>query len=370
LTATSLHVGSLMQLMILRLFQKMGHKPIILLGGATSLIGDPSFRDEARKLQGEESIQTNLLGIKKSIEKFIKFGDGPTDAILVNNKDWLQNLNYIDFLRDFGQHFSVNKMLSMDSVKIRLDREQHLSFLEFNYMLMQAYDFMYLNENLDCSIQIGGSDQWGNIIQGVEASRKIINKKAFGITTPLLTTASGAKMGKTAQGAVWLNEDLLSPYDYYQYFRNMEDLDVIKFAKLFGEFNDDELTNLEQMSKININQAKEVVAHRITSICHGIENANQALETAKSVFSGDGISTNLPTYEITSTLPARLIDILVDHGIIESKSEAKKLIRNNAIKINDQNIEDELVQISESDALEGNLIKVSLSKKKHILLKI
>lgn len=327
-TAKSLHAGSLIQIMILRLLQKHGHKPILLLGGGTTKIGDPSGKDEARQILTDQKIFENLAGIKKTLEKFIHFGGGASDAMMVNNDDWLRNLNYIDFLREIGKHFSINRMLGFDSVKTRLEREQPLSFLEFNYMIFQAYDFYELNKKYGCTLQIGGSDQWGNIINGVELIRRISAKESFGLTSPLLTTASGAKMGKTAEGAIWLDESMLSPFDYFQYFRNTHDADVGKFLKLFTDL---ELTKIAEIEKQNINEAKKILAFEATKICHGEKAANEAMQKAHEIF----VSKNSAAFEVKEFLvEKKLTEILKDLGATESLGEAKRLIEGKAVKIN------------------------------------
>jgi len=345
-TARSLHVGSLIQIMILRLLQKHNHQPIVLLGGGTTLIGDPSGKDESRQILSNNQIQQNLDGIHKTLTKFINFSDDK--AIFINNIDWLKNINYLEFLRDIGKHFSINRMLSFDSVKLRLDREQPLSFLEFNYMILQAYDFYYLHKNHNCILQIGGSDQWGNIVNGVELIRRMSclessdeTNSAFGLTTPLLTTADGKKMGKTADGAIWLDEELLSPYEYFQYFRNTHDDDVIKFLKLFTDLSLAQIDELAKLQGNQINSAKEILAFEATKICHGEINANQALQKARSIF----INKNNQAFdEKIINLPEnnsiKLIDIIFNINATESKSDAKRLISGNAVKINNQNITD------------------------------
>ncbi|MEM7617702.1 MAG: tyrosine--tRNA ligase, partial [Pseudomonadota bacterium] len=297
-TADSLHAGSLLQIMVLRIFQQYGHKPIILLGGATSQVGDPSGKDNARQMLSKEQILKNKESISQIFKKFLNFGDGSSDAVIVDNSDWLSDINYIDFLRDFGKHFSINRMLNFDSVKLRLDRQQSLSFLEFNYMLLQAYDFVELHKRYDCLIQIGGSDQWGNIVNGIELNRRLGLKEIYGITTPLLTTASGNKMGKTADGAVWLNEDKLSSYDYWQYFRNVNDKDVGKFLKLFTELSFDYINELENLPLSEINNTKKILATKVTELCHGNEAAMQAEKTAIAVFEKGKLDENLPIIEI------------------------------------------------------------------------
>ncbi|GAA5252367.1 tyrosine--tRNA ligase [Candidatus Rickettsia kedanie] len=372
-TATSLHIGSLMQIMILRLLQQHGHKPIVIIGGGTSKIGDPTWKDEARKILSKEDIAKNAKGIKKSLSKFIKFGDGKSDAIMFDNVEWLDSLNYLEFLRDFGVHFSINRMLTMDSVKLRLEREQHLSFLEFNYMLLQAYDFYYLSKHYNCSLQIGGSDQWGNIVMGADLIRKISSQEVFGMTTPLLTTSSGAKMGKTATGAVWLNEDLLSPYDYYQYWRNCEDADVIKFAKLYSELTSEELNKFESLAAEDINAAKKQLAYELTKLCHSEQAAKLALETAVKIFEQGEIDANLPTVVLEQELLQAGIsayELFHEVGLASSKSEARKLIRGKGAKINDRLVEDENIIINTTFLLDKNVIKLSAGKKRHILVRV
>ncbi|HJD55590.1 MAG TPA: tyrosine--tRNA ligase [Rickettsia endosymbiont of Pyrocoelia pectoralis] len=372
-TATSLHVGSLMQIMILRLLQKHGHKPIVIIGGGTSKIGDPTWKDEARKMLSKEDIAKNAKGIKQSLSKFIKFGDGESDAIILDNAEWLDSLNYLEFLRDFGVHFSINRMLTMDSVKLRLEREQHLSFLEFNYMLLQAYDFYHLSKHYNCSLQLGGSDQWGNIVMGADLTRKISGNEVFGMTTPLLTTSSGAKMGKTAAGAVWLNEDLLSPYDYYQYWRNCEDADVIRFAKLYSELNPEELAKFTNLAAEDINAAKKQLAYELTKLCHLELAAKSALETAVKIFEEGQIDENLPTVVLEQeVLQAGIsaFELFHEAGLTTSRSEARKLIRGKGAKINDELVEDENVIINTTFLLDNNVIKLSAGKKRHVLVRV
>ncbi|MDR0329172.1 MAG: tyrosine--tRNA ligase [Rickettsia sp.] len=372
-TAQSLHVGSLMQIMILRLLQQYGHKPIVLLGGATSKIGDPTGKDEARKSLTKEEIAQNAEGIKKSLSKFIKFGTGENDAILVDNSNWLESLNYLDFLRNFGSFFSVNRMLSMDSVKLRLEREQHMSFLEFNYMLLQAYDFYHLNKLYGCSLQIGGSDQWGNIVMGVDFTRKLTGNEVFGMTTPLLTTASGNKMGKSVGGAVWLNEDMLSPYDYYQYWRNCEDQDVVKFAKLYSELGEDAMQEFILLSASDINSAKKQLAFNLTKLCHGKEAAMTALETATKLFEQGEIDCNLPTIYLEQgrlALGIPAYELLYEAGLAKSKSEGRRLIRGAGAKINNQLIQDENTVIDLTFMQDNQVIKISVGKKKYVLIRL
>lgn len=363
-TASSLHVGSLMQIMALRTLQKNGHTPVILLGGGTTKIGDPSGKDEARKVLDDEKIKENLTGIRKTLEKFLVVS-GKNSIITVNNDAWLGELTYMDFLRKIGPHFSINKMLTFDSVKLRLDREQPLSFLEFNYMILQAYDFYKLNKEIDCKLQIGGSDQWGNIINGVDLTRKIGNlddqkSQVFGLTTDLLTTADGKKMGKTADGAVWLDETMLSPYDYFQYFRNVDDRDVGRFLKLFTELDLEEIAELEKLKDQEINKAKEILAYETTKICHGQDEADKALQKAKEIF----IAKNSQAFEeknvsLGETGERKLTDIIREIGATESNSQGKKLIQGKAVKINGQAVEDINHSILAADEFE-----LSVGKKK------
>lgn len=370
-TAKSLHVGSLMQIMILRLLQQHGHKPVILIGGTTTKIGDPTGKEEARKYLSNETIAQNIAGIKKSLSKFISFGNKPSDAILLNNSDWLDKISYIDFLRDYGRIFSINKMLTMDSVRLRLEREQFLTFLEFNYMLLQAYDFYYLNKEFNCTLQLGGSDQWGNIITGVDLVSKVSGEEVFGLTTPLLTNASGTKMGKSVSGAIWLNEEQLSPYDYYQFWRNIDDANIIKFAKLYCEFNDKELQEFKKIVKENINEAKKKLAYRVTELCHGRDNADLAFQTAVKIFEEGIIDYNLPTIEVKYSRLHEGIncyDLLFESGLTSSKSESRRLIRGKGAKINDNTILDENLLVDPSFVKSG-VIKLSAGKKKHALIK-
>ena len=372
-TAKSLHVGNLMQVMIMRLMQQHGHKPIIIVGGATTKIGDPSGKDKMRKMLSDEDIMENMLGLKKSLSKFLSFGDGPSDALLLNNSQWLENINYIEFLRDFGKYFSINKMLTMESVKARLDREQHLSYLEFNYMLLQGYDFYHLYKEHNCILQFGGSDQWGNIITGIDLIHKALEKESFGITTPLLTTSSGVKMGKTESGAIWLNEEMLTPYDYFQFWRNTEDLDVLKFANLYAEYTDDELEDFGKEVTTNINQAKERLSHRLTSLCHGVESADKALKAAIDIFTGNGIDESLPTINIKESEIEKGIGVVELMHMLDpliSKSDIKRLIRGGGAKINNEKIENEDFIVSSSCIIDNEYIKLSFGKKKHSLVKI
>jgi len=419
-TAPSLHAGSLMQIMALRWLQKTGHKPIVLLGGGTTKVGDPSGKDEARKMLSGEEINKNIAGIRATIEQFLTFGSAATDAILVNNADWLDNLNYVDFLRDYGRFFSVNRMLTQDSVKLRLERQQNLSFLEFNYMILQAYDFTELHQRYGCALQIGGSDQWGNIIMGIDLHHRIesekrfqpmkldkksthkvvevqpiiqskradpkdystetfmrhvnqgADKNLFGLTTPLLTTAGGAKMGKTADGAVWLSKDMLPAYDYWQYWRNTEDADVGKFLRLFTELPIKEIEKLEALKGAEINEAKKILASEVTKLCHGDRAAKQALETAKATFEQGGIGKDIPIFELFKADLGKgmaAYELLRQSGLAESGGEAKRLIRGGGGRINDKKIEDENELIGPSAFKNGEL-KLSAGKKKHVLVKL
>ena len=370
-TASSLHVGSLLQIMCLRLLQKHGHQPIVLLGGGTTLIGDPSGKDATRKILDEKSIENNIKKIKEIFEKLLDFSNKKTEPIFVNNAEWLKKLNYIEFLRDIGKHFTINKMLSFDSVKLRLEREQSLSYMEFNYMILQAYDFFKLNEKNNCILQIGGSDQWGNIVNGVELIRKLSQKEAFGLTTPLITLSSGAKMGKTESGAIWLDEKLLSPYEYWQFWRNTNDEDVNRFLKYFTEI---EIKDLEETIKDekNINNLKILLANEATKILHGEKNSKEAEKTAKETFEGSGIGKNLPEIllekkQITNGM--QILDLLVNDKIFKSKGEARRAINEKGIKINDQVIDDEKKIISSSD-FNNDILKISHGKKRHFLVKI
>ena len=370
-TASSLHVGSLLQIMCLRLLQKHGHQPIVLLGGGTTLIGDPSGKDATRKILDEKSIENNIKKIKEIFEKLLDFSNKKTEPIFVNNAEWLKKLNYIEFLRDIGKHFTINKMLSFDSVKLRLEREQSLSYMEFNYMILQAYDFFKLNEKNNCILQIGGSDQWGNIVNGVELIRKLSQKEAFGLTTPLITLSSGAKMGKTESGAIWLDEKLLSPYGYWQFWRNTNDEDVNRFLKYFTEI---EIKDLEETIKDekNINNLKILLANEATKILHGEKNSKEAEKTAKETFEGSGIGKNLPEIllekkQITNGM--QILDLLVNDKIFKSKGEARRAINEKGIKINDQVVDDEKKIISSSD-FNDDILKISHGKKRHFLVKI
>ncbi|MEQ9144589.1 MAG: tyrosine--tRNA ligase [Parvibaculaceae bacterium] len=371
-TAPSLHVGSLIQIMMLRRLQQAGGKPIVVMGGGTTRIGDPSFRDEQRKLMDDAQIDANMEGIKKVFAKFLTFGDGPTDALMVDNREWLDDLKYIDFLRDVGRHFSVNRMLTFDSVKLRLDREQPLSFLEFNYMIIQGYDFVELNRRYNCTLQMGGSDQWGNIVNGIELGRRVDQAHLVGLTTPLLTTSSGAKMGKTADGAVWLNADMLSPYDYWQFWRNTEDADVGTLLRRFTELPLGEIEKLEALEGAELNEAKKVLATEATAMAHGRDEAEKAAETARVAFEQGAISADLPTVEISGAeLEAGLgvLTAFVTAGLCASNGEARRQIKGGGAKVNDKALQDERATLSRDDLTDGDVIKLSLGKKKHVLLK-
>ncbi len=377
-TADSLHVGSLMGIMMLRWLQKTGHKPIVLMGGGTTKVGDPSGKDESRVLLTDEAIAANMAGIRKVFERFLTFGDGPTDAIMVNNADWLDTLTYIPFLRDFGRHFSVNRMLSFDSVKLRLERDQPLSFLEFNYMILQAYDFVELRNRLGCRLQMGGSDQWGNIVNGVELGRRVAAADdqdappMFGLTCPLITTSSGAKMGKTAAGAVWLNEERLSAYDYWQFWRNTEDGDVGRFMAYFTELPMDEIARLSALEGAELNDAKKVLATEATRLAHGDAAAEQAAETARATFEAGATAAGLPTVEVPSAeldagMPAFVL--LARAGLADSNSAARRLIKGGGARLNDTPIADDSVTVSSADAGPDGAIKLSAGKKRHVLVR-
>jgi tyrosyl-tRNA synthetase len=370
-TADSLHIGSLIQIMMLRWLQRTGHKPLPLMGGGTTKIGDPSGKDESRQLITTEIINDNINGIQKVFEKYLSFGESSTDAKIINNAEWLDKLNYIEFLRDIGKHFTINRMISMESVKLRLDREQPLTFLEFNYMLLQAYDFMELNNRYDVSLQMGGSDQWGNIVNGIDLTRRLNKKSVFGLTTPLLTKADGSKMGKSANGAIWLNSDKLSPYEFWQFWRNTLDADVGKFLKLFTELPVSECERLGSLEGQEINEAKVILANEVTKLCHGEEAAINSNKTARKVFTEDGSDENLPTLEISNL---EIIDgisftqALVRTGLVSSGKEAKRIIAGGGAKLNDQVINDAGYMI---DAAELHKTpKISASKKKHALIKV
>ncbi|MBD1153123.1 tyrosine--tRNA ligase [Pelagibacterales bacterium SAG-MED24] len=364
-TAESLHVGSLLQIMCLRLLQKHGHRPIVLLGGGTTRIGDPSGKDKTRKILDEKEIDKNIKNIEKILKNFLDDKNPKTKPIFVNNYSWLKNLNYISFLRDVGKHFTINKMLSFDSVKARLEREQSLSYMEFNYMILQAYDFLELNQKKNCSLQIGGSDQWGNIVNGVELIKRFSNKQAYGLTTPLITLASGAKMGKTEAGAIWLDKKYLSAYDYWQFWRNTDDGDVIKFLKIFTDLEVSEIINLQNK---NINELKVLLANKTTTMLHGKKTAQDSEKAAKEAFSGNLLGDNLPSVKIKSNdldKQISILDLIILSKLEKSKSEIRRLLNGNAIKINDQLINDEKL-IVKNDLFNDNYLKLSIGKKRHI----
>ncbi|HUC02822.1 MAG TPA: tyrosine--tRNA ligase [Methyloceanibacter sp.] len=371
-TAPSLHVGNLLGIMMLHKLQQAGHKPIVLIGGGTTKVGDPSGKDEARKLLTDAEIAANIGGIESVFGKFVSFGGSGSDALMVNNADWLNELNYIDFLRDYGRHFSVNRMLSYDSVKLRLEREQPLSFIEFNYMVLQAYDFVELYRRFGCRLQMGGSDQWGNIVNGIELGRRADGVELFGLTTALLTTASGAKMGKTASGAVWLNPDMLSPYDYWQYWRNTEDADVSRFLKLFTEVPLDEIERLASLQGAELNEAKKVLATEATALLHGREAADRAEGTARATFEQGTLSETLPTFEIARAELERGWGVLTANthvGFVPSTSEARRQIKGGGLKVNDKTVTDEKRLLTLADLTPEGVIKLSLGKKRHVLIR-
>jgi len=371
-TATSLHIGNLISVTMLYWLQQTGHRPITLMGGGTSMVGDPSFRDDQRQLLTEETIATNIEGIKKIFGRMLRYGDGPTDALMINNADWLLKLNYVQFLREVGRHFSVNRMLSFDSVKLRLDREQSLSFLEFNYMIMQGYDFVEINRRYNCILQMGGSDQWGNIINGVELNHRMGGPQLYALTTPLLTTSSGAKMGKTAKGAVWLNGDLFSPYDFWQYFRNTEDADVGRFLKVFTRLPLDEIAKLEALSGSEINEAKKILATEATAVVHGREAANEAAETARRTFEEGAIAENLPTFEISRdelASGASVLALFVKANLVSSNGDARRQIKAGGIRVNDVAVTDDKMMLTNANLTPEGVIKLSMGRKRHVLLK-
>ena len=372
-TATSLHIGNLISVTMLHWFQETGHRPITLMGGGTSMVGDPSFRDDQRSLLTPETIDNNIQGIKKIFARMLSYEQGPTGALMVNNADWLMKLNYVEFLRDVGRHFSVNRMLSFDSVKLRLDRDQSLSFLEFNYMIMQGYDFVELNRRYGCTLQMGGSDQWGNIINGVDLSHRMGGPQLYAVTTPLLTTASGAKMGKTAKGAVWLNGDLFSPYDFWQYFRNTEDADVGKFLKIFTRLSLDEIAKLEALGGAEINEAKKILATEAAAIVHGRDAALAAMETARQTFEEGTIAESLPTVEVPRGQLEAGIGILMAFAdiakFVASNGEARRQIKSGGLRVNDTPVADEKMTLSAANLTPEGVIKLSMGKKKHVLLR-
>ena len=371
-TADSLHVGSLLQIMMLRWWQKTGHKVIALMGGGTTRVGDPSFRDEARPLLTDEQIGINMLGIKSVFSKYLTFGDGPTDAVMVNNADWLDNLLYIPLLRNVGRHFSVNRMLTMDSVKLRLERDQPLSFLEFNYMILQSYDFVELYKRHNCIVQMGGSDQWGNIVMGADLGRRMESAELFALTTPLIATSSGAKMGKTMAGAVWLNAERVSAYDFWQYWRNTEDADIGRFLKLFTELPLSEIARLEALQGQEVNEAKKILATEITRLAHGAAAATLAAETARRTFEEGTKADSLPTLDVARTrlvagIPA--FELLHEAGLVESRTEARKLIKGGGGRVNDKPIAGDTALVGEGDLDDSGSLKLSAGRKRHILVR-
>ena len=371
-TASSLHVGNLVSIMLLRKLQQTGHRPIVLIGGGTTKVGDPSGKDESRKLLDEATIASNIDGIQRVFSKFLDFGTWNRDAVVLNNAEWLEQLNYISFLRDYGRHFSVNRMLSQDSVKLRLDRQQNLSFIEFNYMVLQAYDFVELHRRTGCRLQMGGSDQWGNIVTGIELGRRTEGVELFGVTTPLLTTASGAKMGKTAEGAVWLNPDMLSPYDYWQFWRNAEDADVPRFLKLFTEVPLDEIEKLASLEGAELNEAKKILATEATALVHGRETADQAAETARATFEQGQLASELPTIEVPRADLETGFGVLtasVQAGFVKSTGEARRQVKGGGIKVNDVAVLDERQVLTPADLTSDGVIKLSLGKKRHALIR-
>jgi tyrosyl-tRNA synthetase len=371
-TADSLHVGHLLQIMLLRWWQKTGHKPIALMGGGTTKVGDPSGRDETRQLLTPQQIDANMASIRKSFANYLKFGNGATDAVMVNNADWLDTLLYIPLLRDVGRHFSVNRMLTMDSVKLRLEREQPLTFLEFNYMILQSYDFVELHKRHNCIVQMGGSDQWGNIVMGADLGRRMEGAELFALTSPLLGTSSGAKMGKTAAGAVWLNPDRLSPYDFWQYWRNTDDADVGRFLRNFTDLPLDEIARLEALGGQEINEAKKILATEITTLAHGLKAAEQAAETARRTFEEGAKADTLPTVDLprarlAAGIPA--FELLHEAGLAESRTEARKLIKGGGGRLNDKPIAGDTATVDESDLDSSGTLKLSAGRKRHVLVR-
>ncbi|GAK69392.1 tyrosine--tRNA ligase [Agrobacterium rubi TR3 = NBRC 13261] len=371
-TAPSLHVGSLIQIMMLHWMQKTGHQPISLMGGGTGMVGDPSFKDEARQLMTVDTIESNIASIKRVFANYLDYDRATTPAMMINNGDWLRDINYLEFLRDVGRHFSVNRMLSFESVKTRLDREQSLSFLEFNYMILQAYDFVELNKRTGCRLQMGGSDQWGNIINGIDLGHRMGTPQLYALTSPLLTTSSGAKMGKSMNGAVWLNPDMLPAYDFWQYWRNTEDADVSRFLKLYTTLSMDEIARLSALGGSEINEVKKILATEITAMLHGRDNAEQAAETARKTFEEGALADNLPSIDVPKgELEAGLglLSLIVRAGLATSNGEARRHVQGGAVKINDHAISDERQVIGAGEVTADGVIKLSLGKKKHILVR-
>ena len=370
-TATSLHAGSLMPIMLLRWLQQTGHQPLVLMGGGTTKVGDPSGKDQSRRLLTTSQISKNLTSIKSVFSNYLTFGDDPNGAMMVNNADWLDELNYIEFLRDYGAHFTINRMLKFDSVKLRLDREHPLTFLEFNYMILQAYDFLELSRRFNCRMQMGGSDQWGNIINGVELGRRVDQVPLLGLTSPLLTTASGAKMGKTAAGAVWLNEGLTSSYEFWQYWRNTEDADVGKFLRLFTELPLSEIARLESLEGAELNEAKKILATNVTALCHGSAAADAAQITAQETFESGGAGIDLPTVEISSgnlQVGIAAFELFHQAGLANSRGEARRLIKGGGARVNGAAVSNEMQKIGTADINAEGLIKLTAGKKRHVLV--
>lgn len=367
-TADSLHIGNLVQIMLLRRLQQAGHRPIVLMGGGTTKVGDPSGRDASRQLLTEQQINANIAAIRQTFTRFLNFNDGPSGAVMVNNDDWLEGLQYIAFLRDIGRHFTINRMLTMDSVRLRLERKQPLTFLEFNYMIMQGYDFVELFKRFGCMLQMGGSDQWGNIVQGVELGRRMTEAHLFGLTSPLITTSTGTKMGKTASGAVWLSEHRLSPYDYWQFWRNTEDADVGRFLLMFTDLPRPEISRLAQLKDAEINVAKEVLATEATRLCHGDAKALEASTTAARAFGG-GAAEGLPTFILKAGEPVQVIDVAIALGMAGSKSEARRLVEQGGVRLNDQPVRAANASISEADLDGGGTARLTIGKKRHGLIR-
>jgi tyrosyl-tRNA synthetase len=371
-TAPSLHIGSLVQIMMLYWMQQTGHRPIPLMGGGTTRVGDPSGRDESRRLLSEADIAGNLKGIRAIFAKFLTFGDGPGDAVMANNADWLNHLNYVDFLREVGRHFSVNRMLSFDSVKLRLERQQELSFLEFNYMILQAYDFVELHKRYGCVLQMGGSDQWGNIVNGIDLGRRMLNAQLFALTSPLIATSSGAKMGKTAAGAVWLDAAMVSPYDYWQHWRNTDDGDVVRFLKLFTTLPLDEIGRLAALKGQEVNEAKKILATEATALVHGRAAADSAAATARTTFEEGALAETLPTVELPASELAAGVGVLsafVHAGLVASTSEARRQVKGGGLRVNDLAVTDEKMTLGRESLTPQGVIKLSLGRKRHVLLK-
>ena len=371
-TAPSLHAGGLIQIMMLHWMQKTGHQPISLMGGGTGMVGDPSFKDDARQLMTVDTIESNIASIKRVFANYLDYDKASKPALMINNADWLRGINYLEFLRDVGRHFSVNRMLSFDSVKTRLDREQSLSFLEFNYMILQAYDFVELNKRTGCRLQMGGSDQWGNIVNGIDLGHRMGTPQLYALTSPLLTTSSGAKMGKSMNGAVWLNPDMLSAYDFWQYWRNTEDADVSRFLKLYTTLPMDEIARLSALGGSEINEVKKILATEITAMLHGRDNAEQAAETARKTFEEGALADNLPSIEVPKAeleAGVGLLSLIVRAGLATSNGEARRHVQGGAVRINDESISDERKLIGSGEVTADGVIKLSLGKKKHILVR-